>query len=53
MEVHIDTAKYGYRSQRFKETFMFQHNSPSRDIALQEIKRKLFNEEEQMKVRLI
>jgi hypothetical protein len=53
MEVHRDTTEWGYISQRFKETFTFQHKSPSIYTTLQEIKHKIFNEEEHMEVRSI
>jgi len=53
MEVHRDRIERGYISQRFRETFTFQHKSPTIDTTLQEIKHKLLNEEKQMEVRSI
>jgi hypothetical protein len=50
LEMHRDTTDWDYMTQRFKVTFTFEHESPLVDVALQDIRHKIFSEEESMEV---
>jgi hypothetical protein len=44
----METTRWEELIQRFKITFTFEHESPSIDVALQEIQAKIFSKEETM-----